>query len=447
PLLVSAGQIEKNNDIFAALATVFGLDFTTKIIDLADTGHYKVVMNRSGEVYGMHINAKQQITHHFQDISLDILLADFLSNSEIVLLIDGFDEIIPDLKVLVEKQINELAQRIPPPAILVTCRSHFISVDKAYFIELTPSQLTTAQRMAILDRNLINKEYSSFKIAISESSLCHTPGKFEQIIYLIKNKHLKAEEAISITPKQIIHKLKTSLEDGISKQYREELIYVGFITTFVEKVNSFPYNFRCDYWLEANLVVRFDDSDWRFADTFTKELCAAQFIVNQRLNFEFMRYCVEINCYPFVYAILLHDEPTELFYLLINAIHRGCRSNMRANIYKRLLSELQSFSAYFSPHEKLGIAFLKIIIASDNSKLATLCRNWLKSNNVLHASIIKVMQNYTVNNRRHKDNHICYELNIDHAFNFYPYELDIPAHLNELINRNSTMIVKNGHSY
>lgn len=443
PLLILPQEMEIGDDLFTEIARVLWINYTTTTKE-ADPGRLQKYL-ASAQHAGNQDYVKE-FEHHFQGVSLSQLIAGFLSTAEVIIFVDGFDELISDAAEKVELQIRELGSTLRPPSMIVTSRPHCITLPESNFTELVPCGLTKSQAISMLDFYLNGEQYQHVKDAIGLNVSNLMPGKLVRLIHLALNDQLDSGEAEHLNMTEVLARQIDIFKSQFSQYRYEEVCQLNFEAMYTTRSNYFGNDtfalveYRTDF-------IRKKDGKFQLTDKLLREVIISEYILEDKFGFQALQYGLEINCFPFAYAVAFSQQPTELFSNLVGVIRRGCRPDTEVAIYKRLLSALASFEIVFVAHQKLGVSFLRIISAANDADLTRLCTYWLNKYYVIRKGINSVLANYFVNSRRYKDGHVCYELSVDHVFNFYPYEIEVPVQLNKLLNANTVTKANNGSSY
>ncbi len=143
PILIRLGEIERGQDLFLSLAKELGISYTTITREV----EYESELFESEELdFGELKNKKVRIVEYkVGDIFLENALASFFNEVQIILFLDGLDEIHFDLKEKIYKQIKSISYLLSGSKIILTSRpfsdiNSFQSFSKFEIQPLTKEQ-------------------------------------------------------------------------------------------------------------------------------------------------------------------------------------------------------------------------------------------------------------------------------------------------------------------
>jgi predicted NACHT family NTPase len=465
PILVRFRSIKTGLTLYTYIATLLGIGYetqqeeyeveVTKIRMVKKEGKVKEVEERYTDK-----EIRHRPIYFINEQRIENVLINLLEINNVLLIMDGLDELKPDLFNSIQGQISEIGLKLFHSKIIITSRPNYIKIAYPNFSIYEVGQLIIPQIKLI--SKLWVKDYNEFIKQLQTKSYFELSNRPLFLCFLIllyienrKNGDTKLPKSSKDVYEQIIEllvfkwdkerdiKRKSKYSDFDEKKKVRFLSYLSFRLTYIIKEKIFThiqlveaYISICPYFElpkdEAELVAEEIENHtgiiiksmykkYEFSHLAIQEYLCAVYIIGAPFNEKINKYLVEYTP-PLALAVALStDSSLWLTELILKILNSKSTPEDKTNVSAQILYRLNIESPYFEFKPELGIALMSLckFCNCKNPNYNVNFDRLLSENINIEKAIFEVLKSYGVSGKNESFNRISFKKK-------YVYENDYP---------------------
>lgn len=469
PILIRFRSIKSGFNLYTHIATLLGIKYEFLKEEYEVEVPKKRMININGKEVEENYPEKEIRYRHNCCINgqqIELVLINLFETNKVLLIMDGLDELKPELFDSVQDQIKELGLKLFYSKLIITSRPNYIKILYPNFSiyevgQLTISDINLISKLWITNHNIFIKELETK----SYFELANRPLFLGFLILLFIENLKKGEINLPKSSKDVYEQIiellifkwdkerdikrKSKYSDFDKKNKVRFLCHLSFRLTYIIKEKIFThkqlveaYTSICEYFKlpesEADLVaeeienhtgiiIKSMYNKYEFSHLAIQEYLCALYIIGAPFNTKINRYLVEYTP-PLALAIALSTDSSlwfsELIFKIIDAQNtEGDKTNMSSQIFSRLNIELPYFE--FSP--QLGIALMTLCKFCDCNDLnyKTSFDKLVFENSKIEEAILVVLKSYMIGGTNKECNRVSFTKKFTFE-NDYPDQLYLP---------------------
>lgn len=453
PVLIRLRAIEKNETLYTYICDILGISYATKVREVVvfkDKISTRIEYGRKIEEKTKEKVIEKKIYYQVNDINIEVYVADIFEKNKVLLIMDGLDELKPQLMDDFQKEIKNLCLRLSQSKIIITSRPNYI---KSIFPNVLFFQIKELlpKQMEIISKLWLN-DYKDFLEQLKKKSyyeLANRPLFLSFLILLFRNQMDPSKKVLPKSSKDVYRQLmdllikKWDKERDIvrSSKYAyfdpskkiEFLSHLSFRLTYIIKKKEFThehlvqaYKLICEHFdLPINeasqvaeeienhtgIIIKSFYDKYEFSHLAIQEYLCAEYIVSGPLDENINGYMEEYPA-PLAIAINLSSDSGAWFYQLV--LHSKFLYNYEKSTlpFSQLLDRLVVEAPYFGISEKLAMAVMLIcrFCNLNDKKFLQNLKRFVKSNNNIEKSIRLFLGKCTIWDEERQNNQIIYKI-------------------------------------
>lgn len=220
PVLIRLGEIERGQDLFLSLAKELGISYTTITREIEHENElFDIEEIDLGELKSKKLRV---VEYKVGDLFLENALACFFNETQVILFLDGLDEIHFDLKDKIYKQIKSISYLLSGSKIILTSRP-FSDVNSFQSFSKFEIQPLTKEQSIEIANYWIHNPSDFFEILYSKpyKDLANRPLFLNYLLVLFENSNDELpNQAIEVYRQIILLAIKEWDENKEYKTFR-----------------------------------------------------------------------------------------------------------------------------------------------------------------------------------------------------------------------------------
>jgi hypothetical protein len=314
-----------------------------------------------------------------KDPAIDVI-AETINKSNALLLLDGLDEIQPELRQRTENSVVHLARKCEGARLILSCRSGDYNRSIAGFDSVEICPLDSGQIRQIVDRwSSRPDDFMSALARLPFGDLANRPLFLCELILLFEKRGFIPSQPASVYRRVILLALEEwDAQKGLHRrsQYSnfdpecklEFLANLAFLLTFELEAKALTsktledlyHDIRDNFDLPAGeaqevigelethtgIIVEAGFDQWEFSHLSIQEYLAAHYLVRDQITRDSGRYML-INPAPFAISVAISAHPTRRLAAILLASWNGAAfpEYNFASFFSRLLQDRPAFKA------------------------------------------------------------------------------------------------------
>lgn len=474
PILIRFRALTNSGTLYTYICNLLGINYRIEIEKYeVEVWKIKVVTVQGKERHEKYKDKeiKEELKYFIGNTPIDVALCELFDNNKVVLIMDGLDEVRPEILEEIQKDLKNLSLKVGNSKLILTTRLNYI---KAQFYnthiyqvnELNQEQIVSISSSWLITPGPFLKELKTK----SYSELANRPLFLSFLILLYKENQkteYKEEQGLPRYSrdvyKRIIELLITKWDEDrdIYRQSKysyfdknkklEFLSHLSFNLTYIIKQKIFSHDDLKKAYLKifeqfelpeseaeqvaeeleshVGIILRSSFDKFEFSHLAIQEFLCAYYIVNAPFNDKINEYIKEYPA-PLALAVSLSTDPVLWFYELSLKLNFTIHNLIeRTQVTTQILNRIIIETPYFSTNPKLGIAIMnlcKFSNCNDKEFVSTL-NKFLISNRNIKTSIETVLKNYSSSpTKNESSNKLTYRRIFHQLDSIYPETLCLP---------------------
>lgn len=478
PILVRFRSIDIGFDLYRHICNLIGINYDTRIEEYEEEV-IKIKMVKTNGVQKEKRYTKKEIktrpVYFVNDQRIEPFLINLLEDNQVLLIMDGLDELKPELFGFIQKEIKEIGMKLSKSKIIITSRPNYVKTAYTNFSIYQVKALSTPQIKSISKLWLPN--YDKFIEELEPKSYFELANRplflgFLVLLYIenLREKEKTLPKSSKEVYEQIIELLiiKWDKERDIKRKSKyahfdekskvKFLAHLSFRLTYIIKAKIFDHSQLIQAYIsicpnfelpadEAELVaeeienhtgiiIKSMYNKYEFSHLAIQEYLCALYIIGAPFNEKIDKYLIEYSP-PLALAIALSTDSSlwlsELIIRILNTINdQDARTQISAQILYRLSIE----SPYFEKKPELGVALMSLckFCNCKNTNFAISFDKLLAENPNIEDSILYVLRDYSPISKNSNFGRVTFKKRFVHGTSF-PDLLCLPG--------SSNLVVKN----
>lgn len=419
PVLVRLRDIPFESTLYKYILDIFGIRYEDKITKF--NKKIKKKDKESEEIYVEEEVIVEKVTTYVGKTPINIFMANFLNESNCLLMLDGIDELHKSVQLKTFREIEELGLKLDKARIIMTVRKSELNKIIDSFTTFEIASLSFSQIREISSKWLVNSDdfiielekkpykdlanrpiFLTFLLILFEkySTLPTQPSEvYEDTTYLILKEWDEHRDIIRLskygdfnTRKKI--KFISELSYNLTYKVKQKVFSTRDLEQIYELISK-KYGLPEDdaksvvseIESHTGLIVESKSRNFEFSHLSMQEFLCAKHIVNLPYSKETINYFLEYP-EPLAIAICISGEPSLWFAnLILNSSLNITNFKTKVKVYfssiYTLLSRLLVETPSFKESEELGLAFFYLITnLHSNSNFKLLIDEWFEYPNV-----------------------------------------------------------------
>lgn len=461
PILVRFRSLESGSSVYTYIAALLGINYKTEL----EKYEVEVTKVRVEKVNGKEVEKRYKTKetrtrpiYFINEERIEGALISLLEQNSVLLIMDGLDELNPDLFESVQKEIKEIGLRLNKSKIIITSRPNYVKVSYPNFSIYQVSPLSKPQIEAI--SGLWLSDYDEFISELESKSyfeLANRPLFLCFLILLYIENQKKLEKKLPKSSKEVYEQIielliaKWDKEREVFRRskyaYFDEknkikfLSHLSFRLTYITKAKTFSHQQLTEAYLaicphfslpideaeevaeeienHTGIIIKSLYNQYEFSHLAIQEYLCALYIIGAPFNEKIEKYLVEYSP-PLALAVALSTDSslwlTELIKKVLTTIND---IEARTRIVSQILSRLNIEAPFFEEKKELAVSLLTAckFCNCSNQSFSSSFEKFISENINVEYSILKLMMDYTYSGKNDAYNRFSFRKKFVHNSN------------------------------
>ncbi len=443
PVLIRFRSIEDSTNIYLIILNLLGINYETR----QEIYYEKVIKSRkikvkdeNNKIHEIYENyeayeEKTRPIYFINNERIENEVVRLLESNKVLLIMDGLDELKPELQQGFQKQIQEIGLKLFSSKIVITSRPNYVKVNFPTFSIYEVGLLKTSQIEVIA--SLWLTDYKNFMKELEIKSyfeLTNRPLFLTFLILLYTENRLDKDKHLPKSSKDVYEQIielliikwdkarsivrKSKYADFNEKKKIQFLSFLSFRVTYITKEKIFTHQQLIEEYIaicphfnlpldEAELVAEEIENHtgiiikslynkYEFSHLAIQEYLCANYIIGAPFTENIDTYLDEYPP-PLALAVSLSTDPSLwLTELLVRLYRSRITLDRQTQIAAQILHRLDIESPYFEKRQSLAISLLTLCKNCDckNDYFKNSFEKFITDNNAIEESIFELLKLY-----------------------------------------------------